>query len=47
MMLYSGPLDTIYGHMNLTQYENICIEYLAIYKLWILQHFKKDLYFMD
>lgn len=47
MMLWAGPLGTIHGHINLTQYENICIEYCLyinlkysstlrkIYILWI------------
>lgn len=26
MMLCAGPLGTIHGHINLTQYENICTE---------------------
>lgn len=47
MMLCAGPRGTIHGHINLFQYENICIEYCLyinlkysstlrkIYILWI------------
>lgn len=34
MMLCAGPLGTIHGHINLTQYENICIE------CWLYINFK-------